>query len=90
MFALVAYETFFVKADEASRAEFERLGLSPFTYEAAGGKRTVMAYFTVPADALDSSPLLCEWAEKGVAASVRAEEARKPKKVHKNSRISRI
>ena len=27
MFALVAFETFFVKADEASRTEFESLGL---------------------------------------------------------------
>ena len=32
MFALVAFETFFVKADDASRAEFEGLGLRPFTY----------------------------------------------------------
>lgn len=43
MFALVAFETFFVKADEASRTEFESLGLEPFTYEASGGKRAVMA-----------------------------------------------
>ena len=50
MFALVAFETFFVKADEASRTEFESLGLQPFTYEASGGKRTVMSY-TRPAEA---------------------------------------
>ncbi len=91
MFALVALETFYVKADDASRAEFERLGLRPFTYESSGGKRTVMAYFTVPADALESSPLLCEWAEKGIAASARAAEgARKLKPARKNSRTSRI
>ena len=82
MFALVASETFFVKTDETSRGEFESLGLSPFVYEAQGGKRAVMAYFTVPAEALDSSSLLCEWAQKGIAAARRAaaKPARKTKK----------
>jgi DNA transformation protein and related proteins len=82
MFALVAFETFFVKADDISRGEFESLGLSPFVYESSGGKRAVMAYFTVPTEALDSSSLLCEWAEKGIAAARRAaaKPARKKKK----------
>lgn len=81
MFALVAFDTFYVKVDEVSRGEFESLALSPFVYEAAGGKRAVMAYFTVPAEALDSSSLLCEWAEKGIAAARRAaaKPARKKK-----------
>ena len=91
MFALVAFETFFVKADDATRAEFESLGLRPFTYEAAGGKRTVMSYFTVPADALESSPLLCEWAEKGIAAAARAAAGKRTTKTQrKKTRGSRI
>ena len=72
MFALVAFETFFVKADDVSRGEFESLGLQPFTYEAGGGKRTVMSYFTVPPDALELSSLLCEWARKGIESAARA------------------
>jgi DNA transformation protein and related proteins len=72
MFALVAYETFFVKVDDTSRPEFDALGLGPFVYASAGGKRTVMACHTVPATALDSSELLCEWARKGVEAARRA------------------
>lgn len=72
MFALVAFETFFVKTDDASRGEFERHGLLPFIYEAGSGKRAVMSYYTVPSDALDSSPLLCEWARKGIEAAARA------------------
>ena len=72
MFALVALETFFVKTDDVNRGEFERHGLLPFTYEAGSGKRTVMSYHTIPPDALESSPLLCEWAEKGIEAAARA------------------
>ena len=91
MFALVAYETFFVKADDVSRAEFGSLGLLPFTYEAGGGKRTVMSYFTVPADALESSPLLCEWAQKGIAAASRAAAGKsKAKPGAKQPRNSRV
>ena len=91
MFALVAFETFFVKADDASRAEFERLGLQPFTYEAGGGKRTVMSYFTVPSDALESSAMLCEWARKGIEAAARAGKGKhKTKPVAKKPRDSRV
>ncbi|MEK0450838.1 MAG: hypothetical protein RL088_3106 [Verrucomicrobiota bacterium] len=80
MFALVAYDTFYVKVDDTSRAEFEARGLGPFVYEAGGGKRSVMAYHTVPADALDSSPELCEWARKGIAAATRAAAAKLARK----------
>ncbi len=77
MFALVAFETFYVKVDEQNRSEFEALGLAPFTYESSGGKRAVMAYYTVPTEALDSSPLLCQWADKGIAAAQRAASSKK-------------
>ena len=91
MFALVAFETFFVKVDDASRAEFEGVGMTPFTYEASSGKRTVMSYFTVPPDALESSPMLCEWARKGIEAAARADAGkRKPKNAAAKRRSSRI
>lgn len=77
MFALVAFETFYVKVDAETRPEFETLDLAPFTYESSGGKKAVMAYYTVPTEALDSSPLLCHWAEKGIAAAQRAASGKK-------------
>jgi DNA transformation protein len=83
MFALVAFDTFYVKVDDASRSEFEALGLGPFVYEAGGGKRSVMAYHTVPADALDGSAALCEWARKGIAAAARAAAAKPARKKRK-------
>jgi DNA transformation protein and related proteins len=77
MFALVAYDTFYVKVDEVSRPEFERAGLGPFVYETESGKRSVMSYHTVPTAALDSAELLSEWAQKGIDASRRAATAPK-------------
>ncbi len=78
MFALVAMETFYVKADAANLAEFEALGLTPFTYPGRDGERTVMSYRTVPPDALESSHFLIEWAQKGIKAAERA-ATKKPK-----------
>lgn len=80
MFALVAYDTFYVKVDDPSRPEFTALGLLPFTYETKTGTNTIMSYHTVPTDALDSPDILCQWARKGIAAATRAAAAKKPRK----------
>jgi DNA transformation protein len=70
MFALVARDTFYIKADDANRAEFESRGLTPFQYDARGKLHT-MSYYEPPAAALDDSALLCEWARRGLAAARR-------------------
>ena len=77
MFGLVADDTFYVKVDDVSRAEFERAGLGPFVYGTKSGQRTAMSYHTIPAAAFDSPELFCEWAQKGIAASQRAAAAPK-------------
>jgi DNA transformation protein and related proteins len=77
MFALVAYDTFYVKVDDSTRADFS--GLAPFSYETKNGRREVMSYHTVPTEALDSSSLLCEWARKGIEAAERAANAKRKK-----------
>jgi DNA transformation protein and related proteins len=71
MFALVAFDTFYIKADDENRADFESRGLAPFRYE-AGGKVSVMSYFQPPSAALDDRDLLCEWARRGVEAAARS------------------
>lgn len=78
-FALVADDTFYVKADAESRGEFEARGLQPFRYEARG-KAMVMSYFEPPPEALDDRELLCVWARKGIAAAERAALAKKPRR----------
>lgn len=72
MFALVAFETFYIKADDVNRADFTSRGLAPFRYEMRPGKYSEMSYYAPPAEALEDSAELCAWARKGVEAARRA------------------
>ena len=84
MFALVADDTLYIKADDANRAEFEVRGLKPFRYEMRGVMKA-MSYWQPPADALDDREMLCEWARKGIEA---ADRAAKKKSGPRNTRKS--
>ena len=76
MFALVSGDTFFIKADEVNRVEFESRGLQPFQPEMRG-KKSVLPYWQPPAEAMDDGEMLCEWARKGVEAAERAASGKK-------------
>jgi DNA transformation protein len=71
MFALIADDVLYLKADDENRGEFERAGATPFVYE-ANGKRTVMSYFRAPAEALESREVAAPWARTAYAAALRA------------------
>ena len=79
MFALVGDEAFYIKVDDANRAEFEARGCLPFRYEMRG-ERKQMDYWQPPAEALDDREMLCEWARKGCAAAERAAAKKKRKR----------
>ncbi|NJM30820.1 MAG: TfoX/Sxy family protein [Rhizobiales bacterium] len=76
MFALVADDVLYLKADAESRKDFDAEGLPPFVYEAAGGKRTVMSYFRAPEACLDDPGQMAEWCRKAYAAALRANKKR--------------
>ena len=73
MFALIADETLYFKADQDLQAEFEALSLPPFTYGTKGGKRTVMSYWRAPEGCLEDRDEMTEWARKAYAAALRAQ-----------------
>jgi DNA transformation protein and related proteins len=73
MFALVADETLYLKADKASQGEFEALSLPPFTYGTKEGKRTVMSYWQAPEGCLEDRDEMTEWARKAYAAALRVQ-----------------
>ncbi len=75
IFAIVAYDTLFIKVDDVSRPEFISAGLAPFTY---GEDRVSKGYFQPPVTTLDDPQVLAAWAEKGWQAALRS--ATKPKK----------
>jgi DNA transformation protein len=77
MFALVADDVLYLKADDLSRAEFERAGSEPFVYDARGG-RTTMGYWRAPDEAMESREVAAPWARTALAAALRARAARRP------------
>ena len=75
MFALIAGEALYFKADELTTAEFEAEGLTPFIYPTKNGTNTLMSYWRAPDRCLDDPHEMVEWAAKALAAALRA---RKP------------
>jgi DNA transformation protein len=73
MFALIADEMLYLKADDVSKGEFEALSLPPFTYAVKGGKKTVMSYWQAPEACLDDRDEMTDWARKAFAAALRAQ-----------------
>ena len=74
-FAIVSDDLLYLKVDAETRADFEREGLEAFSYELEGRIAT-MNYYRAPDEAMDSSGLMRPWAERAIAAALRA---RKPK-----------
>ena len=82
MFALVADETLYLKADDENRADFEERDLERFVYYKKG-KPMYMSYYQVPEEALDNSGDMLVWAEKAYAAAIRS-GTKKAKKIDEN------
>jgi DNA transformation protein len=74
MFALIADATLYLKADEATRGDFEAEGLEPFRYQAKGGRSTVMSYWRAPERLYDEPEEMLAWARKALAAANRVGE----------------
>lgn len=74
MFGLVADDQLYLKTDDQNRAEFEARDLKPFIYQTER-RNIAMSYSEAPAEALDDSEALCEWARSAIAAAARAASA---------------
>ena len=80
--AIVIDEVLYLKADAATRDDFEAEGSEPFMYEAKDGKRVAMSYWRTPEAALDSPEEFLPWARRAWEAALRkpAPKPRGPKK----------
>ena len=71
----------YLKVDEDSRARFEAAGCEPFEYEAKNGRRAVLGFWwSAPEDALESPMLMLPWARMAMEASLKARNAKAPKR----------
>ena len=68
MFALIADDVLYFKADDQTRADFQDAGADPFTYS-RGGKTRQMSYYTAPDGALEDTETLYPWAERAIGAT---------------------
>jgi DNA transformation protein len=76
MFALIAYDTLYLKVDDGNRQAYEDAGLRHFTYTDKG-KPIRMPYCEAPPEGFDDPEVLCAWAREAYGAALRA---KKPKR----------
>ena len=78
MFALVLDDTLYLKADYLNRADFDSVGLLPFSY-VRGDREIALSYFQAPEEALDDREMMVDWGNRAYAAALRTAAAkRKP------------
>jgi len=83
VFALVAKDTLYLKADDQNRAAFESIGLEPF--RPFGDETKSMGYYQAPAELFEDADALRRWGEGAVAAGKRA-SVKKPRRRKKRTR----
>lgn len=82
MFALVADDVLYLKADEGSIGKFIELGLQRFEYT-QGDKRITMSYCMAPEEIFDDPKLAKEWAVYAFEAALRARQPKKKSRAMK-------
>ncbi len=73
MFALIADDTLYLKADDHNRGAFEAEGLGAFTYTTSSGKRSIMSYWLAPERLLDDAEEMQAWCRQAIDAVMRAD-----------------
>ena len=73
MFALVADNELYLKADADNQQRYLDAGLGPFQYE-KNGKLMSMSYYHAPEEALEVPEELLDWARHAYAAALRVKK----------------
>jgi DNA transformation protein len=78
MFALLADERIYLKANDATRPAFEAEGSKPFVFEMKNGEVAAMSYLEVPPRLLDDPDELACWARRAYEAAIAGRAKKKP------------
>ena len=79
VFAILDEDQIWFKADAESDAVWDAAGCERFTYD-MGGKTGVMNYRRAPGDVHDDMDEMRRWAEIAIAAGLRGQANKKPRK----------
>jgi len=74
-FAFVMKGSLYLRADEASKADLEAMGASPFSYAGAAKTVTVASYYEAPDEVLVDAGLLRDWAGRAHRAARAARDS---------------
>jgi DNA transformation protein and related proteins len=85
MFALVADDVLYLKADGESRREFADAGSEPFSYVALR-RQVILSYWRAPEEALENREAMQSWARTAFAAALRAQASSPTAKTSKRLR----
>jgi DNA transformation protein len=77
--ALVAFDRLYLKADADTEAAYRAAGSGPFVYD-GGAKPVTMSYWAAPPEAMESPAAMAPWAQRAIAAALRARALSKPRK----------
>ena len=80
MFALIDDDVLYFKADETTKAAFEKEGLAQFTYIAKGGKLMEMNYYRAPERCLDDPEEMANWCRTAFGVALKSAAKKRPKK----------
>ena len=89
MFGLVASDILYLRTGDGNRADFERSGMSAFTYRHNKNKElATMPCSQVPADILDGPDALAEWWTKALEVAKAARQKIRNKRKRKGRSLS--
>src|SRR5262245_15474799 len=72
MFALIAGNEIFLKADSHTIPNFERESLGPFSYATKDGRHSIMSYWRMPERLYDDPDELARWARAALETARRS------------------
>ena len=71
MFAIIADDVLYLRADAETEAQFKAAGSAPFVYKSRDGAEMVLGYWRAPDDALESPDGAAPWARLSIDAALR-------------------
>ena len=85
MFALVAADVLYLKADAATAPLFDAEGLAPFSYATKSGQHTITSYRRAPASCLDDPDEMTRWCNIAWSSALRAQKPKAKQKLSKHA-----
>ncbi len=75
MFAIIAEDQLYFKADGTNRKEFEQRKSQPFTYPSRG-KTVTLSYWEVPGEVMDNRDKILHWAQRAFKVARKIQKSR--------------